>query len=280
MNRKEFILKSAGAAAAITASNLLLAGNLLQDETEVYSYYKETEELRGDLKYKVNYEFRLESSVKDNSLQNVLLTIQQESEDGVYNQKGKYKSDVSKLKDKPKEGEGVKLIYSKAFELQEEVDIIGLSNLAVLGKKKYCILFYPETEENPGKIKVLDAKGNQLVEIEKYTFSAESSDCFLSSVCVDYKGLDDQCWELQQLRNLRDNYVRKQPQGNRLVQLYKEQGPKLVDHILLKQNRNEILEQIYQDLVKPTAKIIAQGDCEEALSFYVDFSNTLHGTMP
>ncbi|MFY0644965.1 MAG: hypothetical protein JXR19_10905 [Bacteroidia bacterium] len=275
MDRKEFILKSAGATAALAASKLLIAGNLLQDETELYSYVKKTEEIRDDIKYEVMYEFRIESTVKDNSMGEVLLTIEQTTEEGTFNDKAKYSSVVTKIKDKEKEGEGVKLVYSKPFELQESNDILPLSSLGTLRRKKYCILYYPETEEAKGKIKILDAKGKELLELEKYIFSAENADCFLTTVCVDHLGKADDCRELSLLRKLRDEYVLNLEEGSELVKSYNIYGPMMVERIMANSKRKEVLDCMYRDLVLPTVEYVENRQFKKALEYYVNYSRSL-----
>ena len=52
--------------------------------------------------------------------------------------------------------------------------------------------------------------------------------CFLTTACIKYYQLDDNCYELKTLRNFRDNYLLKQKATIRLVQQYYHLAPKVV----------------------------------------------------
>lgn len=50
----------------------------------------------------------------------------------------------------------------------------------------------------------------------------------MTTACCEYKGLGDDCYELQTLRNLRDEYIRKQPYGEELIKNYYKEAPEIV----------------------------------------------------
>lgn len=52
--------------------------------------------------------------------------------------------------------------------------------------------------------------------------------CFLTTACVEYFGLKDDCHLLQDMRQLRDQYVVKLPNGQQLVNEYIETSPGIV----------------------------------------------------
>ena len=49
---------------------------------------------------------------------------------------------------------------------------------------------------------------------------SSSGPCFLTSACVEAKGLADDCHELSVLRNFRENYLRTVPEGRREIAEY------------------------------------------------------------
>ena len=61
-------------------------------------------------------------------------------------------------------------------------------------------------------------------------FSA-SGGCFLTTACCEYKGLPDDCDELQAMRRIRDEYIRNQPYGDKLIRNYYESAPGIVQKI-------------------------------------------------
>ncbi len=52
--------------------------------------------------------------------------------------------------------------------------------------------------------------------------------CFLTTACVEYAGLPDDCEALTLMRKLRDNYVAKLPDATELISEYYEFSPKIV----------------------------------------------------
>ena len=44
--------------------------------------------------------------------------------------------------------------------------------------------------------------------------------CFLTTACVQYAGLEDDCEELTIMRNFRDDYLLRQDSGKQLVEEY------------------------------------------------------------
>ena len=56
----------------------------------------------------------------------------------------------------------------------------------------------------------------------------ETSGCFLTSACVEAKGLPDDCRELTVLRNFRDTYLKASADGQRDVCEYYHVAPMIV----------------------------------------------------
>ncbi len=83
----------------------------------------------------------------------------------------------------------------------------------------------------------------------KYRASG-SSDCFLTSACVDYYGKPDDCYELTTLRKLRDEYLLNINGGKALVEQYYKIAPNIVEKINISNNRDEYYEKIYEEIQK------------------------------
>lgn len=69
--------------------------------------------------------------------------------------------------------------------------------------------------------------------------------CFLTTACVDYYNLEDDCYELETLRNFRDIYIRNIPNGNLYIKEYYEISPKIVQYIQLHPKKDKIFNYIY-----------------------------------
>ena len=74
--------------------------------------------------------------------------------------------------------------------------------------------------------------------------------CFLTTACCAYKGLKDDCEELETLRAFRDGYLARQEYGPELTRMYYEDAPAIVDWIESRPDRDALLESIYARIVK------------------------------
>lgn len=72
--------------------------------------------------------------------------------------------------------------------------------------------------------------------------------CWLTTACCEYKGLKDNCFELTELRNFRDNILINMPKGKEMIELYYSEGERIVKQIEKTDNKNEIYEYIYNNI--------------------------------
>jgi hypothetical protein len=99
-------------------------------------------------------------------------------------------------------------------------------------------------------------------------YKAESSSCYLTSACVFAKGLPDDCYELETLRDYRDRWLAKTEQGAQVIQQYYEIAPRIVSAINDSNQRSAVYERIYEQMVLPCVKLIEQGKMQETLELY------------
>lgn len=123
-------------------------------------------------------------------------------------------------------------------------------------------------------VTIQDAKGNKFAEL-KYaglntptTSSDDDEDCFLTTACVHHKGLNDDCYELETLRSLREDFMRNTVEGAALIEGYAILGPSIVNAIRTASNREEIWEYLYQHLVLPGVQLTEAGRRSEAVTHY------------
>lgn len=105
--------------------------------------------------------------------------------------------------------------------------------------------------------------------------SSSSSDCFVTTACVQAKGLPDDCEELETLRNFRDNYLFSVENGRKAVVAYYRAAPIIVDKINARPDAGQIWDGLYNDLVLPCVKMIKAGEYEEAYKLYKDTTLSL-----
>lgn len=92
-----------------------------------------------------------------------------------------------------------------------------------------------------------------------------SGGCFLTTACVEYAGLQDDCRYLQTMRKFRDDYIKVIPGGDELLNEYQKLAPKIVEHINNSQESNEVLDDLLASINK-TVELIELGNNEEALN--------------
>lgn len=126
--------------------------------------------------------------------------------------------------------------------------------------------------------KVLGKKDTELLIIpypKTTSYDDDDMGCFLTTACVHHKKLADDCKELNTLRDLRDNFMMTNDEGREIVRNYKQIGPRLIQSINGFENREEIYEYMYQQLVLPSVKMVEEGKKAQAVEYYKDFVNGL-----
>ena len=98
-------------------------------------------------------------------------------------------------------------------------------------------------------------------------FTKKSSGCFLTSACVEYRGLKDDCYELTTLRAFRDGYLKSTEEGAKLVDEYYKIAPQIVAKLNTLENKGEIYDYIYSVIIK-CINLIKAGDNDGAVKEY------------
>lgn len=102
----------------------------------------------------------------------------------------------------------------------------------------------------------------------------KSSDCFLTSACVEYMGKSDDCAELMALRSFRDGYLKSRDDGKLLITEYYDIAPKIVETIKSSNKKEEYFNYIYSVICK-CVKLIKEDKNEETLLEYVSMVKKL-----
>lgn len=91
--------------------------------------------------------------------------------------------------------------------------------------------------------------------------------CYLTTACVKYKGLPDDCEELTVLRNFIDEHLSKTEKGKKMISEYYDIAPTIVESIDKNENRAEIYDFIYSKVLE-CVDSIKKGNFEEAVLYY------------
>ena len=113
---------------------------------------------------------------------------------------------------------------------------------------------------------------------EKGDSSPETDGCFLSSACVEYLNLPDDCRELTTLRSFRDQVLMASPEGKSIVRQYYEIAPSLVEKINLSENKDTIYRGIYQRILLCIREIEGNAT-EEAIKQYKNMVEYVTGMV-
>ena len=101
-----------------------------------------------------------------------------------------------------------------------------------------------------------------------YCGGGSSGGCYLTTACINTKNLPDDCRELTILRSFRDNYLMYQSNGRADIQEYYQTAPKIVEVINGQNNKDEIYEELYNNVIVPCVELIEQGKNEEVYDKY------------
>lgn len=101
-----------------------------------------------------------------------------------------------------------------------------------------------------------------------YRGSSGSSGCYLTTACVEHKGLPDDCIELTMLRHFRDDYIASLPNGNEEIMEYYKTAPEVVKMINQRDDAGAIYETLYNETIAPCVKMIQMGMKKEAYKSY------------
>ena len=96
----------------------------------------------------------------------------------------------------------------------------------------------------------------------------DSSPCFISTACVEARGLPDNCLELQVLRNFRDTFVRGLPEGAVVIGEYYREAPLIIRGINVKRGNKGVYVGLFDRVVKRSVELISQGRHREAFENY------------
>jgi hypothetical protein len=99
--------------------------------------------------------------------------------------------------------------------------------------------------------------------------------CFITTACVEARGLSDNCPELNTLRAFRDKYIRALPNGEQLISEYYAIAPRVIAGIKHAENSKEVYLSLYERLVLKSLRLIRSGKKDEAFKNYLNIVNEL-----
>jgi hypothetical protein len=139
-------------------------------------------------------------------------------------------------------------------KIQEELDTAVHSNKTVSGSK--------EIDQKMGSLGMFGGS------------KKSSSKCFITTACVEAKGLPDDCEELTVLRQFRDDYMSAVEHGSEMIDEYYAIAPEIVNRISALPNGERIFVNLY-DKVAKSVHLVKAGQNEEAMQNYISIVREL-----
>lgn len=97
--------------------------------------------------------------------------------------------------------------------------------------------------------------------------SASKTPCYLTTACTVAHALPDDCDELVTLRQFRDEYMLKLPNGRAMIEEYYRIAPLIIEEIQNSSDPHQIYNSIF-DVIRCCVKLIKSGENQEALDEY------------
>lgn len=99
--------------------------------------------------------------------------------------------------------------------------------------------------------------------------------CYITTAVCESRGRGDNCYELNLLREYRDQYLSQQPDGDELVRQYYDVAPTVVKHINARADAGQVYEEIWQRYLAPCISMIEGSRYQECRMLYEDMVNRL-----
>lgn len=122
-------------------------------------------------------------------------------------------------------------------------------------------------------------KGNQIKSADYATIASgfRTKLCYITTaVCKSLHKTAD-CYELELLRDYRDNYLRSKPEGEQIIEKYYDVAPTIVKRIDKSDDAEEKYRYIWEHYLRPCVVAIESGELEVCGRTYMDMVEELRG---
>lgn len=92
--------------------------------------------------------------------------------------------------------------------------------------------------------------------------------CYITTAVCESRHREDDCYELSLLREFRDDYLLRTPEGEAMVHEYYDVAPSIVKHIGKRPDAAGIYEDIWQQYLSPCVRLIESDRREECVDLY------------
>jgi hypothetical protein len=99
--------------------------------------------------------------------------------------------------------------------------------------------------------------------------------CYITTAVCESQGKPDDCYELQLLRDYRDQYLLSTDEGSSLVKEYYNIAPTIVNRIGRSPDAEEVYETIWGNYISPCVHMIEAGEKEACKDQYINMVHRL-----
>lgn len=100
-------------------------------------------------------------------------------------------------------------------------------------------------------------------EEERHQMERGNGLCYLTTACCQIMGMKDDCPPLTNLRNLRDSYIAKLPDGPAEIAYYYLTAPRILERMTPAELRS-----LFSETIKPASDLVDEGKYKEAYEMY------------
>ncbi|MBI1319260.1 MAG: hypothetical protein GC168_09990 [Candidatus Hydrogenedens sp.] len=93
------------------------------------------------------------------------------------------------------------------------------------------VLGFPKTVVNEFTKTDAEERAERDARSGRYDPPEDKGGCFITTACVDYAGLPDDCYEMQTIRRFRDEHLRRMEGGPEMLEEYYSTAPDVVRNI-------------------------------------------------
>lgn len=95
------------------------------------------------------------------------------------------------------------------------------------------------------------------------------SACYITTCCMTYKGLPDNCVELEVLRKYRDKLIQEDPEFRAKVIEYYRNAPLIIQQIENHTKKEDVYNELYNEMIKPCIDLLNAGQIDKAKNLYL-----------
>jgi hypothetical protein len=142
------------------------------------------------------------------------------------------------------------------------------------GTQKAAYLYAREVALNNGLTVTVYYPNGRIKAVINPRNREEEDNCFITTACVHHYNLADNCYQLQTLRFFRDNYLKKQKKGNKLIKQYYSIAPTLVKFLNQHSDKETLFRKIFHQ-INTACALIEKAENAKAKKLYVKVVSNL-----